>query len=99
MSVYDTQSGKLVSNVTSRSPIFTVGGLESGLGFDILLYAANEKGSSDVARLQASTLKSAEKHTGKVVMRFINWIWTVRGGDNVALEFCVARKSLADVFE
>lgn len=66
MEVYDTQTKKLVSNVTSRIPVFTVGGLESGLGFDIGLYAANKKGRSDVSRLQAFTLKSAEKHTGKV---------------------------------
>lgn len=65
MEVYDAQSRKLVSNVTSRTPLFTVGGLESGLGFDIVLYAANKKGKSEVVRLQASTLKSAEKHTGK----------------------------------
>lgn len=65
MEVYDTQTRKLVSNVTSRNPIFTVGGLESGLGFDIGLYAANKKGKSDVVNLQAFTLKSAEKHTGK----------------------------------
>ncbi|GLV36591.1 sidestep VIII [Carabus blaptoides fortunei] len=63
MEVYDTQTKKLVSNVTSRIPMFTVGGLESGLGFDIGLYAANKKGRSDVSRLQAFTLKSAEKHT------------------------------------
>lgn len=65
MEVYDTQTRKLVSNVTSRIPIFTVGGLESGLGFDIGLYAANKKGRSDVAHLQAFTLKGAEKHTGE----------------------------------
>lgn len=64
MEVYDTQTRKLVSNVTSRSPVFIVGGLESGLGFDIGLYAANRKGKSDVVHLQAFTLKSAEKHTG-----------------------------------
>ncbi|KAI4469235.1 sidestep protein [Holotrichia oblita] len=63
MEVYDAQSRKLVSNVTSRTPLFTVGGLESGLGFDIGLYAANKKGKSEIVRLQAFTLKSAEKHT------------------------------------
>ncbi|KRT78415.1 hypothetical protein AMK59_7471, partial [Oryctes borbonicus] len=66
MEVYDAQSRKLVSNVTSRTPLFTVGGLESGLGFDIGLYAANKKGRSEVVRLQAFTLKSAEKHTAKL---------------------------------
>ncbi|KAG5870292.1 hypothetical protein JTB14_002060, partial [Gonioctena quinquepunctata] len=63
MEVYDTLSRKLVSNVTSRLPIFSVGGLESGAGFDVGLYAANKKGRSPVVRLQAFTLKSAEKHT------------------------------------
>ncbi|XP_060536431.1 synaptogenesis protein syg-2-like [Cylas formicarius] len=63
MEVYDTQWRKLVSNVTSRSPIFTVTGLESGVGFDIGLYAANKKGRSGVTHLAAFTLKSAEKHT------------------------------------
>ncbi|GJQ65919.1 hypothetical protein Trydic_g4019 [Trypoxylus dichotomus] len=66
MEVYDAQSRKLVSNVTSRTPLFTVGGLESGLGFDIGLYAANKKGRSEAVRLQAFTLKSAEKHTAKL---------------------------------
>lgn len=68
MGVFDAQSGKLVSNVTSKTPVFTVGGLESGLGFDIVLYAANEKGSSEYTRLQAFTLKSAEKHTGEYLL-------------------------------
>jgi hypothetical protein len=66
MEVYDTQTRKLVSNVTSKNPIFTVGGLESGLGFDVGLYASNKKGRSDVSHLHAFTLKSAEKHTGKL---------------------------------
>lgn len=64
MEVYDALTRKLVSNVTSRFPVFLVGGLESGVGFEINLYAANKKGSSSPTHLQASTLKSAEKHTG-----------------------------------
>lgn len=63
MEVYDTQSGKLVSNVTSRTPYFSVAGLESGSGFDIQVYAGNVKGRSRVTRLHAFTAKSAEKHT------------------------------------
>ncbi|CAH1116566.1 unnamed protein product [Phaedon cochleariae] len=63
MEVFDSASRKLVSNVSSRAPLFSVGGLESGAGFDVGLYAANKKGRSAVARLQAYTLKSAEKHT------------------------------------
>ncbi|KAK9874036.1 hypothetical protein WA026_002389, partial [Henosepilachna vigintioctopunctata] len=69
MEVYDSQTNKLVSNVTSRNPIFTVAGLESGLGFNIGLYAANKKGRSRVAHLQAFTLKSAEKHTAAEIKK------------------------------
>lgn len=64
MEVYDALTRKLVSNVTSRFPVFLVGGLESGVDFVIQLYAANKKGHSSTVHLQATTLKSAEKHTG-----------------------------------
>ncbi|KAF2892420.1 hypothetical protein ILUMI_13758, partial [Ignelater luminosus] len=63
MEVYDTLTRKLVNNVTSKIPTFTVSGLESGLGFQIALYASNKKGKSETAYLQTFTLKSAEKHT------------------------------------
>ncbi|KAL1513805.1 hypothetical protein ABEB36_003164 [Hypothenemus hampei] len=63
MEVFENLHRKLVSNVTSRLPIFTVMGLESGAGFDITLYAANKKGRSSVTQLIAYTLKGAEKHT------------------------------------
>ncbi|KAF5301916.1 hypothetical protein FQA39_LY10571 [Lamprigera yunnana] len=63
MELYDTLTRKLVNNVTSKIPTFTVSGLESGLGFQIALYAINKKGKSLTAYLQTFTLKSAEKHT------------------------------------
>ncbi|KAK4885048.1 hypothetical protein RN001_001319 [Aquatica leii] len=63
MELYDTLTRKLVNNVTSKIPVFTVSGLESGLGFQIGLYAINKKGKSSTAYLQTFTLKSAEKHT------------------------------------
>lgn len=66
MEVYDTLTRKLVNNVTSKIPTFTVSGLESGLGFQIALYASNKKGKSETAYLQTFTLKSAEKHTGTI---------------------------------
>lgn len=69
--VYDTQHRKLVSNVTSRVPVFVVNGLESGAGFDIGLYAANKKGRSSVTQLSAFTLKGAEKHTGEIYDDFL----------------------------
>lgn len=65
MEVFDALSKKLVGNVTSRIPVFSVGGLESGAGFDIVMYAVNKKGKSPFSKLQAFTLKSAEKRTGE----------------------------------
>ncbi|KAF2880735.1 hypothetical protein ILUMI_25435 [Ignelater luminosus] len=56
MEVYDAQTGKLVRNVTSRDPTFTVRGLESGIGFDVDLYVANKDGKSLVTRLPTFTL-------------------------------------------
>ncbi|KAB0805653.1 hypothetical protein PPYR_02623 [Photinus pyralis] len=63
MELYDTLTRKLVNNVTSKIPTFTVSGLESGLEFQIGLYAINKKGKSSTSYLQTHTLKSAEKHT------------------------------------
>jgi len=65
MEVYDAVTQNLVTNVTSRIPAFTVNGLESGLGFDISLYATNAKGHSDPVSLHAYTSKAAEKRTGE----------------------------------
>ncbi|XP_046401972.1 nephrin-like isoform X2 [Ischnura elegans] len=73
MEVFDTQTHALVSNVTNRTPVFTVGGLESGLGFVISVYAANGKGRSDAVPLHAYTLKAAEKRTGIYYYRFLNY--------------------------
>ncbi|KAJ9582202.1 hypothetical protein L9F63_003441, partial [Diploptera punctata] len=64
MEVYDAVTQNLVNNVTSKTPVFTLNGLESGLGFDISLYAANAKGRSDPVPLHAYTSKAAEKRTG-----------------------------------
>ncbi|XP_063232164.1 nephrin-like [Bacillus rossius redtenbacheri] len=63
MEVYDAATRGLVSNVTSRAPLFVVSGLESGLGFDVTLFASNAKGRSGAVRLHAYTLKAAEKRT------------------------------------
>lgn len=63
MEVYDTQTHALVSNVTSRVPWFLVTGLSSGLGFEIVLFAANSKGRSELLYLHAYTLKSAARRT------------------------------------
>lgn len=69
MEVYDRQSQSLVGNVTADGPAFTVGGLASGLGFDVSVYAYNSRGPSDPVQLHAYTLKSAEKRTGSLSLR------------------------------
>lgn len=64
MEVYDRHGQSLAGNVTADRPAFTVGNLQSGLGFDISVYAYNSRGPSDPIPLHAYTLKSAEKRTG-----------------------------------
>ncbi|GLH04563.1 Uncharacterized protein GBIM_10249 [Gryllus bimaculatus] len=64
MEVYDADTQTLVRNVNSSAPVFAVSGLQSGLGFDISVFAANGKGRSDPVPLHAYTLKAAEKRTG-----------------------------------
>ncbi|XP_039281598.1 nephrin [Nilaparvata lugens] len=65
MEVYDAQTQMLVGNVTSSTAHFTIAQLHSGIGFDILLYAANGKGISRPTTLHAYTLKSAERRTAE----------------------------------
>ncbi|XP_050438262.1 nephrin-like isoform X2 [Adelges cooleyi] len=63
MEVYDRHAQTLAGNVTADEPKFTVGGLKSGIGFDVSLYAYNVRGASDPVQLHSHTLKSAEKRT------------------------------------
>lgn len=56
MELYNAQTGKLVQNVTSLEPAFTVTGLESGIGFDVDLYVVNKERRSLATRLQTFTL-------------------------------------------
>lgn len=67
MEVFDQQTTVLQANVSSKLPLFTVGGLDAGRLLTIRIYAANVKGRSDVVVLEAFTLKAAEKQTGKPV--------------------------------
>lgn len=62
--VYDSMSRELIRNSSGSEPVFTVGGLLSGVEYDIRLYAFNAKGRSHVAFMNAFTLKSPQKHTG-----------------------------------
>nr|XP_053638917.1 uncharacterized protein LOC128693318 [Cherax quadricarinatus] len=70
MEVYETESRKLKSNVTSKTAVFTVRGLPSGLLLTIIMYAANTKGRSQPSLLQAATLHNINhKHISDVVQR------------------------------
>jgi hypothetical protein len=68
MEIFDQQSNVLQANISSKYPVFTVNGLDSGKFLKIIIYAINVKGRSDSVLLEAFTLKAAEKQTGK--MRF-----------------------------
>lgn len=65
MELFHDHSHAKILNVSSSEPRFSVAGLESGVGFDIFLYAVNGKGKSEPTILQAHTLKSAEPRTGE----------------------------------
>ncbi|XP_055634934.1 hemicentin-1 isoform X2 [Toxorhynchites rutilus septentrionalis] len=64
MEIYDQQTHMLLANVSSRIPIFTVGGLDSGRLLKIVIYATNMRGRSEPIVMNAYTLKPAEKQTG-----------------------------------
>ncbi|KFB40641.1 AGAP001824-PA-like protein [Anopheles sinensis] len=64
MEIFDQQTHALLANVSSKIPIFTVNGLDSGLLLKIVIYATNMRGRSEPILLQAYTLKAAEKQTG-----------------------------------
>lgn len=65
LEVYDMLTKELIRNATGSEPIFTITGLTSGIEYDIRLYAYNAKGRSRIAYMNASTLKSPQKHTGE----------------------------------
>lgn len=74
MEIFDQQSGNLQANVSSKLPIFTVGGLDAGRLLKIHIYSVNLKGHSDFVMVEAFTLKAAEKQTGIYIYLLINYI-------------------------
>lgn len=77
MEIFDQQSGLLQANISSRYPIFTIGGLDPGRFLRIIIFAVNGKGVSDAIALEAFTLKVAEKQTGSHSQFEITSILTV----------------------
>jgi hypothetical protein len=68
LEVFDTQTGQLQANVSSKFPVFSVSGLGPGMVLKMLVYAANSKGRSDPVVVEGFTLKVAEKQTGESYM-------------------------------
>lgn len=64
MEIFDQQTGQLQANVSSKYPIFNIGGLDAGRLLKIIIFSANVKGNSDSVILEAFTLKTAEKQMG-----------------------------------
>ncbi|CRK98676.1 CLUMA_CG011994, isoform A [Clunio marinus] len=65
MEIFDQHTNMLQANISSKYPVFTVSGLDSGKFLKIVIYAINVKGRSDSVLLEAFTLKAAEKQTGQ----------------------------------
>ncbi|KAJ1529183.1 hypothetical protein ONE63_005989 [Megalurothrips usitatus] len=61
LEVYEGQ--RLLANVSSDTPSFTVSGLAPGLVLRMLVFASNSKGRSESIHLEGFTLKGAEKQT------------------------------------
>nr|XP_050852390.1 synaptogenesis protein syg-2-like isoform X2 [Vespula vulgaris] len=67
LEVFDQETGLLRANETSDNPQFTVKGLEPGKVLNMILYAVNAKGRSELILLEGFTLKVAEKQTVRVL--------------------------------
>ena len=70
MQVFDQQTRVMLTNVSSKFPVFTVSGLDAGKLLKIVIYAVNLRGRSEPISLEAFTLKAAEKQTGKHIHNF-----------------------------
>ncbi|KAB0805658.1 hypothetical protein PPYR_02628 [Photinus pyralis] len=63
LEVYDFYLDKLISNISSNRPEFFAGGLKSGRKLNLIIYASNKKGRSELRSVQTATLKSLEEFT------------------------------------
>ncbi|XP_037942791.1 uncharacterized protein LOC119675656 [Teleopsis dalmanni] len=63
MELFDQHNGMMQANITSKYPMFTVAGLDSGRFFKIFIYAVNLRGRSEAVLIEGYTLKAAEKQT------------------------------------
>lgn len=70
MEIFDQHTQQLHANISSRFPIFTISGLDSGRFLRILIFAVNGKGASNPIALESFTLKAAEKQMGTTHSQF-----------------------------
>ncbi|XP_054746444.1 hemicentin-1 [Anastrepha obliqua] len=63
MEIFDQHSGQLQANISSKYPVLSVTGLDSGRLFRIFVYAVNLRGRSEAVQVEGYTLKAAEKQT------------------------------------
>lgn len=65
LELYDTKRERLLGNVTNRdSAVFSVGDLESGTSYVLIIYSANPKGRSNNVALTAETLTALKRRSG-----------------------------------
>nr|XP_036233970.1 uncharacterized protein LOC106620041 [Bactrocera oleae] len=63
LEIFDQHSGQLQANISSKYPLLSVTGLDSGRLFRIFVYAVNLRGRSEAVQVEGYTLKAAEKQT------------------------------------
>uniref|UniRef100_A0A1A9WRF5 Uncharacterized protein n=1 Tax=Glossina brevipalpis TaxID=37001 RepID=A0A1A9WRF5_9MUSC len=63
MEIFEQQSASLQANISSKYPVLSAPGLDSGRFFKIFVYAINLRGRSEPVLLEGYTLKAAEKQT------------------------------------
>lgn len=64
MEIFDQHNGQLQANISSKYPLLSVTGLDSGRLFRIFVYGVNLRGRSEAVQVEGYTLKAAEKQTG-----------------------------------
>ncbi|XP_058988290.1 uncharacterized protein LOC101894825 [Musca domestica] len=63
LEIFDQQTATLQANISSKYPVISVNGLDSGRFFKMFMYAVNVRGRSEPVLLEGYTLKAAEKQT------------------------------------
>ncbi|KAK4885039.1 hypothetical protein RN001_001310 [Aquatica leii] len=73
LEVYDIYLNILITNVSTKDPEFFVRGLNSDTKLNLIIYAVNRKGRSEIRSLQTYTIKSTENIISTTNV-FLQWI-------------------------